>query len=399
MSAAAKFSVKGQSLALTRGRRKRWDSRRSSSSQSSTASSITKTVCFRAICESHQSYWFAVNISFEAEEELESRTKGRDSDEEDMMARFCGRRHHHFDGVTYGKFPTLEHGIQPYSTAKCHTGHPGHLWALILYCVGGALHKLKSKKKKSDYSRLVRVFDFNLPHNGWNKKLSVMISGREVPGLAVLDGKLYVFGGTGWCNKKSPWAEVYNPSIDKWEALPQLPPNIMDAIEDKPSFVVALHNLKKIVLDEYLYDVNTSSWEILKEDCCDCYGRAVNQQPVAVQDTIYWWSDRHGSDGYESVGGCPYIYAYDFSEMKLFQGHLKGLEHDTVISDIQSNLLHMGGECFCLLWCYGLTKTQYHCTQLQVSKQAQGVLNARVLSCQSFLTPGVASLFQAQMLG
>ena len=52
-------------------------------SQSSTSSSITKTVCFRAICKSHQSYWFAVNISFESEDELESRTKGRDPDEEE----------------------------------------------------------------------------------------------------------------------------------------------------------------------------------------------------------------------------------------------------------------------------------------------------------------------------
>ena len=104
MFVAAKFSEKGQSLALTGGRR---------SSQSSTSSSITKTVCFRAICKSHKSYWFGVNISFESEEELESMTKGRDPNEEDLMACFCGRCHHHFDGVTYGKFPTLEHDIQP----------------------------------------------------------------------------------------------------------------------------------------------------------------------------------------------------------------------------------------------------------------------------------------------
>ena len=237
MSAAAKFSEKGQSLALT-----------SQSSTSSSSTEMTKTVCFRAICKSHQSYWFAVNISFEAEEELESKRKGRDPDEEDLMARFCGRRHHHFDGVTYGKFPTLEHDIQPYSTAKLSHRSSWALMGSKLYCVGGALHELnKSKKKKSDYSRLVRVFDFNFPHNGWNKNLSLMISRREMPGLAVLDGKLYVFGGTGWCNKKSPWAEVYDPSLDKWEALPQPPPYIIDTIEDTPSFVVALHNLKKIV--------------------------------------------------------------------------------------------------------------------------------------------------------
>ena len=104
---------------------------------------------------------------------------------------------------------------------------------------------------------------------------------------------------------------------------------------------------------------------------------------------MYWfWRSKH-------TGCC--IRAYDFDQMKLFKGAIKSFEHETLIWNAKTYLLHMGGDTFCLLWrspAISQTKTQYHCTQLHVFKEevseegSRGVLNARVLAYQSFITPG-----------
>ncbi|XP_050262615.1 uncharacterized protein LOC126707066 [Quercus robur] len=150
-----------------------------------------------------------------------------------------------------------------------------------------------------------------------------MIRRRRTPRLAVLDDKLYAFGGVA---DRSLFAEVYDPIVDKWEALPQPSPTI----RDNACFAAPLHGMKKI----------------------------------AVGDTLIW--------------------------------------------NAKTYLLHMGGDTFCMLWrspSISQTKTQYHCTQLHVIKEevseegSRGVLNARVLACQSFITPGKASICEAQTLG
>lgn len=164
---------------------------------------------------------------------------------------------------------------------------------------------------------------------------------------------------------------------------------------DNACFAAPLHGMKKIAVGfKSLYNVVTESWEIV-EGLDGFTGEA----PVTVGNTMYWfWRSKH-------TGCC--IRAYDFDQMKLFKGAIKSFEHETLIWNAKTYLLHMGGDTFCLLWrspAISQTKTQYHCTQLHVFKEevseegSRGVLNARVLAYQSFITPGKASICEAQTL-
>lgn len=164
---------------------------------------------------------------------------------------------------------------------------------------------------------------------------------------------------------------------------------------DNACFAAPLHGMKKIAVGfKSLYNVVTESWEIV-EGLDGFTGEA----PVTVGNTMYWfWRSKH-------TGCC--IRAYDFDQMKLFKGAIKNFEHETLIWNAKTYLLHMGGDTFCLLWrspAISQTKTQYHCTQLHVFKEevseegSRGVLNARVLAYQSFITPGKASICEAQTL-
>lgn len=51
--------------------------------------------------------------------------------------------------------------------------------------------------------------------------------GRENPQTIVVDGKLYVFGGFDWdieIKGSVGWMEVFDPSLGRWESLPNPPP-------------------------------------------------------------------------------------------------------------------------------------------------------------------------------
>lgn len=266
-----------------RGRRKRLVSQSSLSSPSSTttsSSSLTKTVCIRAISEEGQSNWFLVNISFQAkEEESKKKSQSRRGTYDELLIRFFGHHHHHCSGVTDGNFPTLDEEIHPFSNSKLSTYSS---WVSIgdtLYCVGGVLPCRKGHSK-SDYSRVVRAYDLtpSPTHHGWTKKLSPMISRRHAPCLAVLDDKLYAFGGV---SDPSLFAKVYDPIVDKMEALPQPSPKI----RDNASFAAPLHGMKKIVVGfKSLYNVVTKSWEIVEG--LDGF---IGEPPVTIENTIYWF--------------------------------------------------------------------------------------------------------------
>lgn len=118
---------------------------------------------------------------------------------------------------------------------------------------------------------------------------------------------------------------------------------------DNACFAAPLHGMKKIAVGfKSLYNVVTESWEIV-EGLDGFTGEA----PVTVGNTMYWfWRSKH-------TGCC--IRAYDFDQMKLFKGAIKSFEHETLIWNAKTYLLHMGGDTFCLLWlspAISQTKTQ-----------------------------------------
>ncbi|KAL0014480.1 hypothetical protein SO802_001549 [Lithocarpus litseifolius] len=106
----------------------------------------------------------------------------------------------------------------------------------------------------------------------------LLISRRHTSRLAVLDDKLYTFGRV---SDRSLFAEVYNPIVDKWEALPQPSPKI----KDNASFAALLHGMKKIVVGfKSLYNVVTKSWNIV-----ELLHGFIGEPPITVGNTIYWF--------------------------------------------------------------------------------------------------------------
>ncbi|KAJ4833075.1 hypothetical protein Tsubulata_001050 [Turnera subulata] len=63
----------------------------------------------------------------------------------------------------------------------------------------------------------VDAIDLGRPEEGWKRKPR-MLTPRCNPATLTVGGKLYVLGGGR--HDQGPWGEVYDPSTNKWTALP-----------------------------------------------------------------------------------------------------------------------------------------------------------------------------------
>ena len=123
----------------------------------------------------------------------------------------------------------------------------------------------------------------------------------------VLDGKLYVLGGLlpfppQPQQHQYHWMEVFDPSSNTWEALPNPPSEIHPrqmitaVIESRKQILVTslleLPNNERSAYSEakfYTYNVTTRCWATLESPVCKLRGGSIHKlSNVAVGNTLYW---------------------------------------------------------------------------------------------------------------
>ncbi|KAJ4842499.1 hypothetical protein Tsubulata_027090 [Turnera subulata] len=175
-----------------------------------------------------------------------------------------------------------------------------------LYLLGGTT---RNKKDLKEVTRTVRALDLTRSTatesssngggnytRGWQRK-PLMIVPRRRSQAIVLGGKLYVFGGVGVDDDDAPWAEVYDPISNTWEALPQPPEGFGygflsaslkdDNDEEKGSVVLFQHGK---VME---YHVANKCWSMT--ELPDSVYHAINDDKilhgptVAIGRMFYWF--------------------------------------------------------------------------------------------------------------
>ncbi|KAF7143655.1 hypothetical protein RHSIM_Rhsim05G0014400 [Rhododendron simsii] len=258
----------------------------------------------------------------------------------------------------------------------------------VVYVLGGAFVDPENKKRCL-FSPKVLCFNINRPEWGWIEA-SEMLSPRFKPKAVAFEGKIYVFGGNnitfGRMTKKAeatpggPWAEVFDPVINKWEPLPPPPESTNFLTSDLwPSPVVVAYGGplegKMILLSwfNYMYRVNCKTWEKF---------RLPSSLPL---------SSNLISDGNSTLYWTSYFtfYTYNLMTKVCDSGDIEGYDVKKYRFDSDTpepTLLHMGGEHFCFLTLKedlpgGRTKVR--CAKFRVS--LQGGFQASLVCRESYI--------------
>ncbi|KAI8540472.1 hypothetical protein RHMOL_Rhmol09G0266500 [Rhododendron molle] len=298
-----------------------------------------------------------------------------------------------------------------------------------IYCIGG--RKISSSSGRSVVDNSVFCLNTSRPeHQLFWVQAPSMLCPRSKPDTVVVNGKIFVMGGTTEdCTE--PWAEVFDPESGSWNPLPPPPfrksPSdfnlfcaalfdsdlvlvrckegdcVSSAPYKPPSntnlfYAAALHDSDLISVgsqgDDYLfytYNVHTKVWDTH-------HGKLENipfpVQPISVGSTLFWF---HNSE----------LHAYDIIEKWHCSGPVKCLDENTVlldhveqISGIKPVLLHLGGDQFC--WIYfektGYYLTLLHYVQFRLSSSPGARLTAFAESCQSYLINSPSLLLDAVLI-
>ncbi|KAK9272255.1 hypothetical protein L1049_002626 [Liquidambar formosana] len=345
---------------------------------------LEKSICFWAYNDDLYSEFYVFSLSsndFVFEEENSRKREKKMTEEKKTTKKPL--IHHHDGDNEYGmgklrRFSSYKGGIYENCIAL----------GRIIYHFGGSYR----------FSRKVRCLDTSRPEQGW-KKGHRMISHRREPCAVVLDGKLYIMGGTDPKSRNpETWAEVFDPCLRKWEPLPPLPsPNppanfnfVFAALDVSKKILVGFPESSVV----YMYDVVKKSWEEWNHDLMTKVDSFHRLRPAVVGHTLYW-SSSYGE-----------IYAYDLDLKMWSVGSVQGFEEEEVMCrpgdfSFYPCLLHLCGEDFCFLWSQperriGQLHMRSHCIKLQVSKcinsegqsstgkGSQGALSAVIRSCQSY---------------
>ncbi|KAJ4844529.1 hypothetical protein Tsubulata_026052 [Turnera subulata] len=238
-------------------------------------------------------------------------------------------------------------------------------------------------------TKTVRALDLTTNGNNtprWQRKARMLVP-RYPPCTVVVGGKIYALGGSDPADK--PWAEVYDPTSNIWEALPP-PPKIPEPgyeflsarLEDdndreKGSIIVLS------VRDELLlqYNVANRSWNMSKLQRWSggpaCRMGDPSGPALAVGRMVYWFSCRSG-----------HLYGVHLDTHKLYESEL--------VMDVPSNwvqrplLGHLGGHKFFLLHgsFYESPKAgvMMHCVKFSVALvDARKEMTISLESSQSFV--------------
>ncbi len=230
--------------------------------------------------------------------------------------------------------------------------------------LGSTLYSLNNRGTQ------VLTLDLTSPINGWKPGVPMTVP-RFNPRTCVLDGKLYVLGGFNFdpefTSSMFGWIEVFDPSLGKWEQLPNPPCEIVasdymiSAVLKKKKQILVTKNyvqfdvnwkVKKLNYSVfYTYDVMTRCWAMLEPKSRWRHGEFPdpgNTKGVAVGDTLYWVF----VDEEKDFEQCCFQ-AYDFKKDVWYQGRLKHRKifgwYDCVTTHSPPGLVHLSGHIFCLL--------------------------------------------------
>ncbi|KAJ4844991.1 hypothetical protein Tsubulata_041959 [Turnera subulata] len=300
-----------------------------------------KSVCF-SVLGSKNTYWYTFEVSKEGED-----------DRIIVPCRCdcgcpCAKRFRH--DTTAQATPLL-------SPTKVlpQKDREGPGWTVVgnqLYRLGG-----RSSDKSYKKTRTVRALDLtrntttrksNDSGGKWQRKPR-MLAPKSAPHAVVVGGKLYVLGWKEIGNDEDqPWAEVYDPATNTWEALP-LPPKILkynffwagleDDNDGKKGSIVFLSVLDEILLE---YNVATKSWNVSK--LRNGFGGRLRTgsrggPAVAVGRMLYWFCDC----------SCR-LYGLHLDSHMLYKSELVVDVPDPEDGpDVEPMLGHLGGHKFFLL--------------------------------------------------
>ncbi|KAJ4850556.1 hypothetical protein Tsubulata_028082 [Turnera subulata] len=237
----------------------------------------------------------------------------------------------------------------------------------------------------------------------WQRKARMLVP-RSAPATVVVGGKIYVLGGYMLEDNAddTPWAEVYDPTSNIWEALPP-PPEIPQprlkfgcdfgyqffsaGLEDdndgEKGSIIVLSVPEDLLLQ---YNVANKSWNMDRVEMCGLEtwsgeppGRIVypgGPPAVAVGRMVYWFSGRTG---------C--LYGFHIDTHILYASEMVIVPCDWIE---QPMLGHLGGHKFFLLHESSNGKPKagqlMHCLKFSVDLvKARERINVSLESSQSLI--------------
>lgn len=155
---------------------------------------------------------------------------------------------------------------------------------------------------------LIRLYPLQaqtgLPTTHW-LALPALRSGVGDPGLAVLDGKIHVVGGTEYFGS-SGFHEVFDPVSQRWASLPDLPRQLSNAalaVVSDTLYVMGGYNVLEggALPDTYRYAPATQSWLAASDMISPTSGAGV----AVLDDEIYIFG------GYDNYAESRLVQKYD----------------------------------------------------------------------------------------
>ncbi|KAH7840774.1 hypothetical protein Vadar_021414 [Vaccinium darrowii] len=267
-----------------------------------------------------------------------------------------------------------------------------------LFVVGGS--KETGPCRVSITTEKMYRFDTAASENGWYKwdELS-MHTPRAFPITVAMDGKLYIFGGSGPESPDAPLAEMFNPESLTFESLPRPPSFHIDGW--RHLVVAALQPSKKILLasglslDAYVYNVVDQGWEKLDHEVD--FSSVRGQAAVVQNGNALCWCNNNVEE----------VHAYHLVHKRWFKSPIKGLDkvgmqdphgptHYCPIFPLDDNHL-------CLLWkdhmgYDGTNLPLLHCIKIRVSMtRGRSRFDAKVVASRTYALGPHESIFDAHV--
>lgn len=150
--------------------------------------------------------------------------------------------------------------------------------------VGSETYEIGGQNKP--YSSDVWVYNKLI---GERRKAPSMMVARKNPLTCSLDGKLYVMGGCEGDDESTYWAEVFDPTTQTWEPLPdpgvELRFSLIKKLQTEPGKVLLKSNN-----NNFYYLIKECRWEVCHED----FGESIcmiDEVWYSYKQGKCWWFD------------------------------------------------------------------------------------------------------------
>ena len=166
------------------------------------------------------------------------------------------------------------------------TPMPGPLYAFDAVTLGQRIYAVGGRGDKEGFNRY--LYQYDLGRDTWSVKQD-LIHARSNHAVAVLDDRIYVFGG----NENPNRTEVYDPRADSWKELAEMPiprQHINYSAVTSNGKVYVMGGIEKRAAKEFVitdmnqeYDPATDTWT----DRIPLPSPRQNAAIVSIDDTIY----------------------------------------------------------------------------------------------------------------